>query len=162
MYTFVKQHTHVHVYKYSTSRRSLNVRPIAERVWTVLPPTHKTHAYLRSSAFSCICVPVRVFAFPSVRSRLRLCVCVPVRACTVASVSIHLRTSVPCTTRRVHLCACECAWLKSSSIFSEVSQVLGDYLRCLLCNYCHENGCLKTSLARNVPNFFSVRIVVRV
>ena len=100
MYTFVKQHTHVHVYKYSTSRRSLNVRPIAERVWTVLPPTHKTHAYLRSSAFSCICVPVRAFAVASVRSRLRPCVRSCVRTFAVASVRSRSR---PCMYGRVRV-----------------------------------------------------------
>ena len=64
---------------YSTSRRSLNVRLRAGRVWTIPPPTLGTRADLRSSASESASVRLRLHPREFVRVRLHVSMSVRVR-----------------------------------------------------------------------------------
>ena len=91
---------------YSTSRRSLRVRPDAGRVWKIFPPTHCTHEYLvsvhhRASASVRLrpCVCIRASACPSARLRVHLCFCVSVRPSVCPSVRLQVGPCGPCVCR---------------------------------------------------------------
>ena len=91
---------------YSASLRSLCVRPGASCVWTIFPPTRRTHAYLTSvhhralasasmrvHPWVCIrapaCLSVRPSAYPSVCLHVPSCVCRSGRAPCVCGSSTN-------------------------------------------------------------------------
>ena len=121
---------------YSTSRRSLHVRPDAGHVWKIFSHTHCTHEYLAS-------VHHRALASASVRLRLRPCFCVCVHASVSVSMLLHVCPPV-CVSVRASACPPVCV-----SVRAFAGRAVRAVRLRVRYKYIYSSSCRKTPVCRS-------------